>query len=140
LFSEIIDIIRYRCPPCRATHSILPENLLPISRWWLGDILDIAGRLASGETAYAISKGIGESVSSLRRLKVWIAMANEVITALAREMGLLDPMPPRPLPASDSAMALMSLWPAWPEFAHAFSRAFYPKRFPLWGTHTILTG
>ena len=114
--------------------------MLPISRWWLGDILDIAGRLENGETAYAIAKRIGESASSLRRLKVWMAMANEVITTLAREMGLLDPMPPRPSSVLRSPMALMSCWPSWLEFTHSFSRAFYPKRFPLWSTHTILTG
>jgi hypothetical protein len=118
----------------------LPENLLPISRWWLGDILGIAGRLASGETAYAISKGIGESISSLRRLKVWIGAAAVVVVVLAREIGLLDSAPP-PLPLKRSdALSLANRWPSWSAFTHAFSRVSYPKRFPLLSTHTILTG
>lgn len=114
--------------------------MLPISRWWLVDILDIAGRLANGETVYAISKGIGESVSSLRRLKVWIGAAAVVVVVLAREIGLLDSTPPPLLPKRSDALSLANRWPSWPAFTHTFSRAFYPKRFPLWSTHTILTG
>jgi hypothetical protein len=142
LFFEIIVVPRFLCPRahCRATHSILPENTLPICRWRLRDILDIAVRFSNGETAYAISKGIGESESSLRRLKVWMAKATEVIAALARELEPLAPTPPAPPPTSGAGLTLAYRWPTWAAFTHAFSRTLYPKRFPLSVSHTILTG
>ncbi|MDQ3003593.1 MAG: hypothetical protein M3Y08_20335 [Fibrobacterota bacterium] len=123
-------------------HAFHPTRLsLPISRWWLGDILTIAKRFAEGETAYAIARCLFESLASLRHLKVWLDMAGAVVAALFREMGLMDAEPPRPAATGfGEALTLAIRWPNWPDFTHAFSRAFYPKRFPLWSTHTILTG
>lgn len=114
---------------------------MPICRWWLGDILKIVGRLAEGETAYAIARSLGESLAGLVHLKRWIAKASAVVASLAREMGLLDAEPPRPA-ATDpgEALALACRFSSWPSFTHAFSRVLYPKRFSLWSTHTILTG
>jgi len=80
-------------------------------------------------------------LASLLHLKGWIAKAGEVIAALARELGLLDAEPPRPAATSTGeALALACRFSSWPKFTHAFSRAFYPKRFPLLTSHTILTG
>lgn len=140
-FSEIIRILRYRCPPCKATHSILPKNLLPVCRWWLKDILDIAGMFAKGISAYAIAKSLPESLSSVLRLITWLTKAGPAILALTREEGLLDMAPTQTLPAgSGDALVLVSRWPTWPAFTFVFSRTLYPKRFPLWSAHTILTG
>lgn len=139
--TKIIRVQRFFCRPCGGTHSILPDSLLPICRWRLGDILIIAVRFAMGETAYAISKSLGESLAGLLHLKGWIAKADAVVAALAREMGLMDAEPPRPTtPRPGEALALADRFPTWRAFTHAFSRAFYPKRFPLRSTHTILTG
>ncbi len=102
--------------------------------------MNIAVRFANGESAYAISKGIGESESSLRRLKSWMDKAAVVIAFLAREIGLRDSVPPLPRPISSAVIALARRWPTWPAFTHSFSRTFYPKRFPLSPSHTILTG
>lgn len=140
-FFEIIRIQRYRCRPCKATHSLLPHNLLPICRWWLGDILRIAARLTQGESAYSIARSLCESLAGVLYLKVWLKEAGSVVLALTREEGLFEMTPPRPAPTDCmEALALTGLWPSWPAFTRAFSRAFYPKRFPLWSTHTILTG
>lgn len=119
----------------------MPQNLLPICRWWLGDILEVAARFSRGESAYSIAKGLCESLASLLHLKAWMVRASAYLEALAREMGFMDAMPPRPAPMGwVEAFSLTGLRPAWPAFTHAFSRTFYPKRFPLWSTHTILTG
>ena len=140
LFSEIILVPRFRCGPCGSTHSILPDCLLPICRWWIGDILKIAKCLALGETAYAIAKSLCESLASLVHLKAWIAKAADVIEVLAREIGALDATPPPAPRTSGSRLTLTYLWPTWAAFTYSFSRTLYPKRFPLRSTHTILTG
>lgn len=140
-FSEIIRVLRYRCPPCKATHSILPKNLTSICRWWLHDILDIAEMFAKGVSAYAIAKNLRESLSSVVRLIAWLAKAGPVVLVLTREQGLLDIAPAQPIPErAGEALSLASRWPMWPAFTHAFSRTLYPKRFPLRSSHTILTG
>lgn len=93
------------------------------------------------ESAYAIAASLCESLASLVHLKAWIAAAGAVVAALAREMGLMDAVPPRPAPTRPGeALALVGLWPSWTAFTHAFSRTLYPKRFPLRSSHTILTG
>ena len=79
-------------------------------------------------------------MSSLRRLKVWIAMANKVITALARRDGATR---------SNAATSFIGfkiphgsnelLAQLAGVYSFIFPR-FLPKRFPLWSTHTILTG
>lgn len=114
---------------------------MPICRWWRDDIFEIANRLAHGETAYAIARSLRESLTSLLHLKDWIARAGVVATVLAREMGFMDAEPPRPASTRPSeALALARRFSSWPKFTHVFSRTFYPKRFPLRSTHTILTG
>lgn len=114
---------------------------MPICRWWLGDTLKIAERFAQGETAYAIARSLFKSLASLLHLKGWIVKAGAVIDALAREMGLMDAEPPRPIASGPGeALALAFRFPSWPKFTHFFSRTFYPKRFPLLTSHTILTG
>jgi len=119
----------------------LPKNLLPVCRWWLKDILDIAGMFAKGISAYAIAKSLPESLSSVLRLITWLTKAGPAILALTREEGLLDMAPTQTLPAgSGDALVLVSRWPTWPAFTFVFSRTLYPKRFPLWSAHTILTG
>jgi hypothetical protein len=114
---------------------------LPICRWWLGDILVIAKRFAMGESAYAIARSLFESLAGLLHIKGWIAKAGAVASALVREMGLMDAEPTRPAATRPGeALALIRRFSRWPTFTHAFSRAFYPKRFPLRSSHTILTG
>lgn len=114
---------------------------MPICRWWLDDILKITERLTEGETAYAIAKCLCESLAGMLHLKGWIAKAGAVVAALAREMGLMDAEPPRPSATRPGdALTLIRRFSRWPSFTHAFSRAFYPKRFPLRSSHTILTG
>jgi hypothetical protein len=137
----IIRVQRYFCGPCKGTHSILPKNLLPICRWFLGDILVIIKRFDQGESAYAIARSIGESLASLLHLKTWLKTAAATVERLARESGLLDTLPPRPI-SNDGGnrLKLTSLWPTWSEFAYSFSRSFYPKRFPFFKPHIILTG
>jgi hypothetical protein len=126
--------------PCGATHSVLPAGLLPICRWWLGDILDIAERLAQGETAYAIARSLGESLAVLVHLKRWIAKAGAIVAVLAREMGLMDAEPPRPVAKHPGeALALARRFSSWRTFTYGFSHAFYPARFPLRSPHMILT-
>ncbi|MEO6096424.1 MAG: DUF6431 domain-containing protein [Fibrobacteria bacterium] len=140
-FSDIIRILRYRCPPCKATHSILPKNLPPICRWWLHDILDIAEMFAKGISAYAIAHILCETLSSVLHLRTWLIKSGPMVLALTREQGLLDSVPVRPVPTeAGAALALAGRWPTWPAFTHAFSRTLYPMRFPLRRTHTILTG
>lgn len=140
-FSEIIRIQRYRCPPCKATHSILPVDLLPLCRWWVEDLIVIGEAFASGLSAYALAKILGESLASLLHLKAWIAKADPVALTLTRQEGLLEEKPPRPAPThSGGGVALGRRWPTWPAFTHAFSRTLYPKRFPIFPVHTILTG
>ncbi len=137
---QIIAVPRFRCGPCGATHSILPENLLPICRWFLGDVLEIAASLAEGKTRYAIATRIGESLACIRNLNAWIGRAGDAVQVLTRGTGHLDPLPPGPTPTTSVAMlTLARLWPSWREFTHSFSRAFYPARFPGSPTHTILT-
>lgn len=114
--------------------------MLPICRWWLDDILKLAERFAKGETAYAIAGNLCESLASLVYLKGWIAKAGAVIAALAREWELLDAKPPSPATRTRGALALACCFPSWPDFTHPFSRTFYPNRFPLLTSHTILTG
>jgi hypothetical protein len=112
-----------------------------ICRWWLHDILDIAEMFAKGISAYAISKSLCETLSSVLHLRSWLIKAGPVVLALTREQGILDMAPDRPVPTgSGAALALACRWPTWPTFTHAFSRTFYPKRFPLRSSHTILTG
>lgn len=133
-----IRVLRFLCIPCHSTHSKLPDNVLPIYRWRLSDILEIGERFARGDTAYAIAKRLGESLFSLLNLRAWLTKAGALVETLAREMGLLDQAP---APANaGAALTLACLWPTWPEFTHVFSRAFYPKRFSLLTSHTILTG
>jgi Domain of unknown function (DUF6431) len=137
----LIWVQRFFCRPCGGTHSILPDGLLPICRWHLGNLLVIVKRFSRGETAYAIARSLLESLASLLHLKGWLANAGALLEILARECGLLVQAPPRPPPANaGAALTLAYRWPTWPEFAHVFSRAFYPKRFPLLSSHTILTG
>jgi hypothetical protein len=94
-----------------------------------------------GETAYAIARSLCESLASLVHLKAWIAKAGAVVAALAREIGLMDAEPPRPTTTGPGeALALACRFPRWAKFTHSFSRTFYPKRFPLRSSHTILTG
>ena len=94
-----------------------------------------------GETAYAIAKSLCESLASVLHLKGWIAKAGAVASALAREMGLMDAEPLRPVATRPGeAIALACRFPIWRSFTHSFSRVLYPKRFPLRSSHTILTG
>lgn len=94
-----------------------------------------------GETAYAIARSLFESLASLLHLKFWIVKAGAVIVVLARELGLLDAEPPRPATTgTGEALAMARRFSSWPPFTHFFSRTFYPKRFPLLTSHTILTG
>jgi hypothetical protein len=80
-------------------------------------------------------------LASLVHIKAWIAKAGVVVTALAREVGLIDAEPPRPASnGPGEALALAHRFSRWRNFTHLLSRAFYPKRFPLRSTHTILTG
>lgn len=114
---------------------------MPICRWWLNDLLKIAERLAEGETAYAIAKSLCESLASVVHLKRWIAKAGVVASVLAREMGLMDAEPPLSTATRPGdGLAWSSRFSRWPIFTHAFSRAFYPTRFPLRSSHMILTG
>ena len=114
---------------------------MPICRWWLGDILKIAARLTEGESAYAIARSLFESLAGLLHIRGWIAKAGAVVATLSREMGLMDAEPPRPAATHPGeGLALICHFSRWPTFTHAFSRAFYPKRFPLRSSHTILTG
>lgn len=132
---------RFLCGPCGGTHSILPDFLLPICRWWLDDILEIAERLWEGETAYSIARSLGKSLAALVHLKRWLPLAGMVAAMLAREMGLMDAEPPRPAATHPGkALALARRFPGWRAFTHSFSRILYPKRFSLRSTHTILTG
>ena len=112
---------------------------MPICRWWLDDILKIAVRLTEGESAYAIARSLFESLAGLLHIRGWIAKAGAVVAALARESGLLDAEPPRPA-VTGEALAMARRFSSWPKFTHFFSRTFYPKRFPLLTSHTILTG
>ena len=115
----------------------MPDGLPPISRWNWSDILRIGGQLAI-QTPYAVAKSVGESLASLVRLKSWIVKAGALVETLTRERGLLDQASP---PANaGAALTLAYRWPTWSEFTHIFSHAFYPKRFPLLTSHTILTG
>jgi hypothetical protein len=114
---------------------------LPICRWRLDDILEVAERFAKGETAYAIARGLCESLAGLLHLKGWLAKAGAVVSALARALGLMDAEPPRPAATRPGeALALARRFSIWPDFTHAFSRTFYPKRFPIRSSHMILTG
>ena len=80
-------------------------------------------------------------MASLVHIKAWLAKAGAVVTTLAREVGLMDAEPPRPAATcSGEALLLAYRFSRWSTFTHAFSRVFYPKRFPLWRAHTILTG
>lgn len=91
-----------------------------------------------GESPYAIALSLCQYLASLLHLKGWTATAGEVVAALARSIGLMEALPPRPAPTHPGeALALASSWPSWPAFTHAFSRVLYPKRFPLRRTHTI---
>jgi hypothetical protein len=49
---------RYICrdPPCKRTFSVLPEEVLPYCRFFLGDLLNLAQTLAEGWSAYWIAK------------------------------------------------------------------------------------
>lgn len=133
-----VRVLRFLCLPCRSTHSRLPDDLLPVCRWQLKDILEIGECFARGDSAYAIAKRLGESLSSLLNLRAFATKAGALVKTLAREMGLLEKAPP---PVNEGAnLALAYRWPSWVEFTHVFSRAFYPKRFPLFPPHTILTG
>jgi hypothetical protein len=101
----------------------------------------IIKRFDQGESAYAIARSIGESLASLLHLKTWLKTAATTVERLARESGLLDTLPPRPI--SDNGanrLKLTSLWPTWSEFTYSFSRSFYPKRFPFFKPHINLTG
>lgn len=114
---------------------------MPICRWWLDDLLKIAERLTKGETPYAIAKSLRESLAGVVHLKSWIAKAGAVASVLAREMGLMDAEPPRPAATfPGDGLALIRCFSRWSTFTHFFSRTFYPKRFPLRSSHTILTG
>ncbi len=139
--TEIILVPRFLCGPCGATHSILPENLLPICRWFLADVLEIAASLAQGQTLYAIAKRIGESLACIRNLKAWIGRAGAAILYLTLGAGHLDSQPQCPPPTTSvSLLSLARFWLSWGKFTHSFSRAFYPARFSVLPTHTILTG
>lgn len=139
--TEVILVPRFLCRPCGATHSILPENLLPICRWFLGDVAAIAASLVQGKTLYAIAKRIGESLACIRNLKAWIDRAGAAILYLTFGAGHMDSQPQRPTPTTSVSMLnLARLWPSWRKFTHSFSRAFYPSRFPVSPAHTILTG
>ena len=141
--SKIILVPIYRCPSpsCGKTHAILPAFLPPLCRWFWDDILLIARRLSTGESAYRIAKSIRVSLAVLVNLEAWIQKAGPLILALTREAGLLDETPPRPAPASASdTLALAFRWPRWTAFTHSFSRALYPKRFSLSPSHVNPTG
>ncbi len=140
---EIILVPLYRCPSpaCGKTHAVLPPFLPPLCRWFWKDILPIARRLSTGESAYSIAKTIRVSLAVLLNLKAWILKAGPMILALTREAGLLDEAPPRPAPASAAdALVLAYRWLNWPEFTHSFFRVLYPKHFPLLPSHVNLTG
>jgi hypothetical protein len=114
---------------------------MPICRWRLGDILLISKRFAGGESAYALARGLCESLACLLHLREWIDNASDVVAVLAREMGLLDAEPPRPAARHPGeALALAGHFSRWSTFTHSFSRTFYPARYPLRCSHTILTG
>lgn len=94
-----------------------------------------------GESAYAIARSLFESLAGMLHIRGWIERAGAVVAALAREMGLMDAEPPRPSATGPGeALAIIRRFSRWPSFTHAFSRAFYPNRFPLPSSHTILTG
>jgi hypothetical protein len=114
---------------------------LPVCRWRLEDILLIDKRFAGSESAYAIARSLSLSLAVLLHLHDWLAKAATVVAALLREMGLMDAAPPRPAAAHPGeTLARASRVTPWARFTHSFSRAFYPKRFPVLRSHTILTG
>lgn len=136
-----IVIQRYFCIPCKTTHSVLKPNLLPICRWFLTDILAIIARFKNGESAYAISKSIGESLKSVQNLKTWYPNAGIAIETVTRESDPREPLPPRPISRdSISRFKFAYRWASWKDFTHSFSRYFYPKRFRFWRSHTNRTG
>lgn len=140
---EVILVPIYRCPSpsCGKTHAVLPDFLPPLCRWFWKDILRIARRLTTGESAYSIAKTIRVSLAVMLNLKAWILKAGPMILALTREACLLDDVPPRPAPASAAeSLTLAYRFSTWVEFTHSFSRVLYPKRFPLLPSHVNLTG
>ena len=140
---EVILVPIYRCPSpsCGKTHAVLPDFLPPLCRWFWKDILPIARRLSTRESAYSIAKTIGVSLAVLLNLKAWILKAGPMILTLTREAGLLDELPPRPAPVNAAdALAFAYRWLNWPEFTHSLFRVLYPKHFSLLPTHVNLTG
>jgi hypothetical protein len=114
---------------------------MPICRWFQDDILAIIKRFDQGESAYAIARSIGESLASLLHLKTWLKTATMTVEILARENGLLDTLPPRPISENCiNRLKLTALWPTWSEFAYSFSRYIYRKRFPFLRSLINLTG
>lgn len=135
-----IRVPRFYCPPCRATHSILPNDLPPLCRWRWRDILTLSPRFSLRESLHGLARGFGETRASLRRLRDWIPKAAAVVACLVRET-LAVALPPRPAPAEDAQVLFeVRRFPTWDDFARLFSRAFYPRRALLFGPHTIRTG
>jgi hypothetical protein len=74
-------------------------------------------------------------------LKQWLLQAGATVLNLCRAEGHPAPLPPSPLPTDPGkAFASWRIFPSWHDFTHAFSRAFYPKRFPLLTAPTIHSG
>jgi hypothetical protein len=122
---------------------------MPICRWFLDDILVIIVRFDQGESPYSITQNINrslkngtpQSLASILNLKKWLPMAAKAVESLTHEQGLLITEPPRPILKNNlGRLMLTNLWPTWNEFTHAFSRRFYPKRFPIFPPHINLTG
>lgn len=100
LCSLMIIVLRYLCIQCHISHSVLPNNVLPIIRWTLPWVKIVQVRFQRGDTIYRIAKDLGVSKAVIRNLENWLISAPMKILVLTLAEGLLDK--PFPLPATTS--------------------------------------
>lgn len=126
-----ILVLRLLClnPDCGKTFSVLPKGLYPICRTPAALLEVVAEGVDHGQSPASMVKTTKLSLGILKRLVTWLAESTQVLISLARENGSLDN---RADPASwIERLRLTRFWPEWVEFTYPFSRARYPRRWPL---------
>ena len=127
----VILVLRLLClnPDCGRTFSVLPKGVYPICRTPKNLLEVVAKGVDRGQSPSSMVKTTKLSLGILKRLVTWLAESARVVISLAREDGSLDNQPD---PSSWIERVRMTrFWPEWAGFTYPFSRARYPRVWPL---------
>ncbi len=129
---SILKVTRFLCCDniCKKSFSQLPPDLMPVMRWTMQGIMDVANQYELHPSLHWLSRFFGLTRSALRRLRDRLPDIGSSVLDLTRAAGLGDEAPSTPRIAV--ALSLSRRWPCWNDMAWqlhlAIRRAMHPLR------------